>query len=406
MATLPAILAMPMLAASGPEHAAPAGNAAGASALALTSYHGGAAAPDTGATHSPQTLAQESRAIQPTYSIQVGLDGEIFPVFANHASLQPQDERTWGTVAVSIHNSSAGTIDNRVTVAVPGWSDQEIQMVEIPAGESHTLLFAPTFLQRLYQNKEIAAATVDVTVENMAGQTVFAQTVPVRLRAADDMFWGASFKYAPFVASWVTPHDPEVEMILARAKELAPERRLPGYEDWKNQAGQQRETTVEARAIYEAVQSERLSYVKSSLTFGRNLDVTERIRLPHESLAESSANCIDGVVLYASLFENLGMDPEVVLVPGHAYIGVRVARGAQQYLYFDSALTGRADFAAAVRAAAQGMAKVADSKVITVRVDDARRAGIFPMPEGPADIPLPGAETASHAAAAPLAGQQ
>src|SRR5579872_68853 len=73
--------------------------------------------------------------IAPTYSVQVGLDGEIFPVFANHASLQPQDERTWGTVAVTVHNSSAAVISDRITVQVPGWSDKEIQMIEVPAGE-------------------------------------------------------------------------------------------------------------------------------------------------------------------------------------------------------------------------------------------------------------------------------
>ena len=44
------------------------------------------------------------RKIEPTYTIQVGLDNEIFPVFANHAALQPREVRTWGTVAVTVRN--------------------------------------------------------------------------------------------------------------------------------------------------------------------------------------------------------------------------------------------------------------------------------------------------------------
>ncbi len=36
--------------------------------------------------------------------------------------------------------------------------------------------------------------------------------------------------------------------------------------------------------------------------------------------------------MYASLFENLDMEPVVVVVPGHSYVGVRLARGGNRYL--------------------------------------------------------------------------
>ena len=328
-----------------------------------------------------RALAPAPLKMQPAYSIEAGLDGEIFPVFANYAALQPREKRTWGTIAVVIHNASEPVLRNRVTVQVPGWSDQEVQFAEVPAGQQQTLLFAPAFLPRLFQNHEIAAATVMVRVSDTSGRNLFEQTAPVRLRSVDDMYWGERFKFAPYIASWVTPHDPRVEAMLRRAKEFAPKRRLPGYEEWKDAAGQQQETEIQARAIYRAVQAEGVSYVKSSLTFGRNTNVSERIRLPRESLRDSSANCIDGVVVYAALFENLGMDASVVLVPGHAYVGVRQAQGSGDYLYFDTALTGRADFDAAVKAAERGLARTSPSQITTIRIGDARRAGIFPLPE-------------------------
>ena len=353
--------------------------------------------------------ATSPRKIEPTYTIQVGLENEIFPVFANHAALQPRDERTWGTVAVTVRNSTDAPLRNRIAVQVRGWSDQEIQIAEMAAGDVRTVLFAPSFLPRLYQNQELTAATVDVQVSDMGGRTVFEQTVPVHLRAADDMYWGQNFKFAPFIASWITPHDPRVELVLSHAKEFVPNRRLPGYEDWKDEAGQERETEIEARAIYRALQAGRVSYVKSSITFGGNNEVSERVRMPRESLRQSAANCIDGVVLFASLFENLGMAPAVVVVPGHAYVGVRVARGSSRYLYFDTALTGRASFEAAVAAAERGLAKYPQSQILSVRVDDARRAGIFPMPQGAttadanltADFPVDDSEPISKAAPVP-----
>ena len=338
----------------------------------------------------------KANKLEPSYSIQAGIDGEIFPVFANYASLQPRDKRTWGTVAVAVHNSSEAALHNRVTVQVPGWSDPEVQIAEVAAGKSATLLFAPTFLPRLFQNQEISAATVLVRVSDPSGRTIFEETQPVRLRSVDDMYWGKRFEFAPYIASWVTPHDPRVEAVLRRAKEFAPKRRLPGYEEWKDEAGQQDETEVQARAIYRAVQEAGVSYVKSSLTFGQNTNISERIRMPRESLRDGSANCIDGVVMYAALFENLGMEPAVVLVPGHAYIGVRIAQDSGQFLYFDTALTGRADFEAAVRAAQRGLENTPQAHVNTIRLGDARRAGIFPLPLEEAMPAAPSMNAALH----------
>jgi hypothetical protein len=350
-----------------------------ACALVSVPASGGAASNiDTG--KSEPKVALKARTTEATYKIDAGLDGEIFPVFANYASLRAPRQRQWGVISVKVTNSTDGVLRNRITVQVPGWSDQEIQMVEMSAGDSQTFLFAPSFLPRLYQNKEIMAATAQVTATDMAGRVIFRETVPVRLRSADDMYWGAEFKYAQFIASWVTPHDREVERLLGEAKEYMPRRRMPGYETEKSDALQERATTAQARAIYRALQHKGISYVKSSLTFGGHQDVSERVRMPFESLHQVSANCIDGAVMYASLFENLGMDPVVVLVPGHAYVGVRVAENSERYLYIETSLTGRGTFEAAVESAERGLARFGAKEVLRIPIKEARWMGIYPMP--------------------------
>jgi len=321
------------------------------------------------------------RSMEPTYSVQVGLDGEIFPVFAHQAALQKPTARTWGTVAVKVTNSSDLPLRQRITVHVPGWSDQAIQTAEMSAGEIRTYLFAPAFFPRLYQNRELTSATVAVDVRDRGGRVAFSQATPVRLRAANDMLWGKDFKFAPFIASWVTPHDDVVEEVLSQAKELMPGRRLPGYEEWKSAGDQEHSTFQQARAIYRTLQKMGISYVKSSTNFGSN-EMTQRIRMPHESLKQTSANCIDGAVMYASMFENLGMDAQIVLIPGHAYVGVRTSQSGSKYVYFDTVLTGRDDFEASVRAAEKGLSERQASEINRIDVSESRRAGIFPMQEG------------------------
>jgi hypothetical protein len=320
------------------------------------------------------------RQLAPTYKIQAGIDGEIYPVFANYASLQRQSDRTFGVVSVTLSNASDAAMLRRITVRIPGWSDDEIQTVELAPGTTRTLAFAPAFLPRLYQNHEIIAATAHVNISDTESRDTYETTVPVRLRSSEDMFWGNGFKYAPFIASWVTPHDHRVEAVLSRAKRFTPDRRLPGYESWKSAAQQEQETYSEARAIFTALQRMGLSYVKSSTTLGDHRGVSERVRMPRESLAQSSANCIDAAVMYASLFENLGMDASIVLVPGHAYVGVRVAEGSPKFLLIDVALTGRSTFAAAVASAQKGFGGHLPSTITQIMVQKARSSGIYPMP--------------------------
>ena len=317
---------------------------------------------------------------EPSYKIQAGLDGEIYPVFANYASLQKQTDRSFGVVSVTVSNDSETALRQRIAVKITGWSDQEIQMVELPPGATRTYVFAPSFLPRFYANHEIVAATAEVSVADTAGSSVYQTTAPVRIRSSEDIYWGDGFKYAPFIASWVTPHDLKLEATLGKATSFVPDHRLPGYESWKNAEQQEQETYREAKAIFMALKQMGLSYVKSSDTFGGNKSLSERVRKPHVSLVQNSANCIDAAVMYASLFENLGMEPSVVIVPGHAYAGVRVAHGSQKFLFIDVALTGRTTFEAAVASAQRGLAKYDDSSITRVLIPQARAAGIYPMP--------------------------
>ncbi len=326
------------------------------------------------------TPSRPPQSPQPVFNISVGIKGDVYPAIAHYLSLQQPQDRRWATVSVTVTNPTDAPLRTRISVRVPGWSDEEIQQAELAAGEVRAYQFAPTFLPRLYQNREIAAATAIVIATDDANHVVFTGTVPVHLRAAGDMFWGKDFQYASFIASWVTPHDLLVEQALARAKELMPGRRLPGYESWKSADAQERETGAQVRAIYTALRHMGVSYVKSSLTFGGNVDVSERIRLPHDSLKQVSANCIDSVVLFASLLENLHMDPVVVIVPGHAYVGVRASEHSDRFLYVDTSLMGRLPYETAVRSAARGLARYPASEVTRVDIPDARSAGIYPMP--------------------------
>src|SRR5215471_16676185 len=61
-------------------------------------------------------LAPPPARPEPSYKIQAGMDGEIYPVFANYASLQKQNERTFGAVSVTVSNPGDSSLRQRVAV--------------------------------------------------------------------------------------------------------------------------------------------------------------------------------------------------------------------------------------------------------------------------------------------------
>src|SRR4029077_11411867 len=75
--------------------------------------------------------------------------------------------------------------------------------------------------------------------------------------------------------------------------------------------------------------------------------ITQRTRLPRESLRHKSANCIDGTVLMASLLEAASLHPAIVLVPGHAFVGWETWEGSDEWDYLETTMIASHDFEAA-----------------------------------------------------------
>ncbi|MBN1139471.1 MAG: hypothetical protein JXM73_23045 [Anaerolineae bacterium] len=63
------------------------------------------------------------------------------------------------------------------------------------------------------------------------------------------------------------------------------------------------------------------------------------------------ANCIDGTVLFASLLELANIDPLLIIVPGHAFVGWRVWKNVKRYEFLETTLIGDGDFEEAQQAA-------------------------------------------------------
>ncbi len=323
-------------------------------------------------------------ANQSKINISVDVQQEIFPVIAKFISEGNKHSNIPGLVKWDIQNANNDSVQISIISDIPEWTEPAISTVILGPNENKEITQTP-FGNKLLRNHSIVPTTISLNVKQ-GDKNIFEETKKIKVRAADDMVWSLNTPYdtEPLIAAWVTPNDDMVEKILSNAKERRFfNRSLFGY--------QSDDVVPQVKAIFNAVRNYGVSYVSSTMSFGK-IGFTQRVRLPRESILDKSANCIDGAVLFASLFENIGFEPVIVLIPGHAFVGVRLAPNSRETLFIETTMVGRSSltsiltltktFDAAVKEGNDEFNKAMQTNPNSVRIVDIKKArenGIYPL---------------------------
>ncbi len=275
------------------------------------------------------------------------------------------DVAAFPLVTVTLDNTGPGCANAalRVGATIEDYSDTVTASPHVAHGELARVPLLPLLKPAAVATlNDIRPATLRVTVEQTAPveRTLYDQTERLHLHARDTALLaveapdGSIVDLTDHLAAWVTPRRPEMERLLRRAAEHHPARQIAGYQSASTLAEAATVVRQQARAIFAALKHDAgLVYINSPLSLGAQAgQITQRVRLPTESLAAgSSANCIDGTVLFASLLELASIQPFIVIVPGHAFVGWRIWPGVDRYEFLETTMIGSADFDAAQQAA-------------------------------------------------------
>ena len=244
---------------------------------------------------------------------------------------------------VLAHNLRRTTARLRFTSFVEGFSAHSIDTVEVPAHMKCELPHLPAFFtQKTAKVKDVCRAALHLQVDDLAGQTELHRTFALWLLPRTSAYLtiadpatGGTRDCSAYLGAWVTPNCPAVHAVLRRAVEHLPDKEMKSYQ--VDAPG----VEAQVEAIYNALQKDGMAYVNSvsvaSAVPGLYL---QRVRLPRESLAQRSANCLDGTVLMASLLEAASLNAALVLVQGHAVLGWQPTAAGDSWDYVDPALLG------------------------------------------------------------------
>ena len=140
---------------------------------------------------------------------------------------------------------------------------------------------------------------------------------------------------------------------------------------------------AQVASLYQSLREAEIVYVNSVIDYGAPAGtMTQRARLPRESLAQRSANCIDGTLLLASLIEGSSLNPAIVLVPGHAFLGWEKWFGSDEWQFVETTMIGSAEFDAACTSGQrlfEQFEKFSRDKIKLHSLQELRTRGVWPM---------------------------
>ena len=293
-------------------------------------------------------------------------------------------------VRVHLTNTTGDSATILVETGIEGYSTTASSTVVVPPGEKVTVRQNPRLniqaVQELNSRRPGSFFIRAILLKDGEDEVLLNDTREITIFSRRDFIGVSGFPpqdMYKFYAAWVTPNDPAVEELIRRAADHTSSGIITsGYGGVLNDE----KGTVWDRlqAIWKAQEEYDLIYVSTMVAFTE--EYNQRIRTPYDVLEQKSGNCKETSLLYASAAEALGLESALVLIPGHAYIAVRLDQTNAQYYFIETTLIGRASFERAVAKGRENWEEdrphidAGDFDYNWVNIHEARAMGILPMP--------------------------
>jgi Transglutaminase-like superfamily len=284
----------------------------------------------------------------------------------------------------TVHYSSSSPITLVMSVSIVGFSLVEMHTVSATPNVQ-TISFRPLAI-----NQALRQLTVDdntwlhVHISDAAGHLYYDDDSPLLLHSRWLMQWIAANRLK--IAAWVTPDDSAVMALDRKAQArlpFQPQPTPPAMIGYANGASA-RAVRDQVDAIFDTMRlNYQIQYSQASIPYGGPGDNSvslQKIKLPTEVLQQHSGMCIELTVLLASAVERVGLHAEIVIIPGHAFLGVAVTPNNSHFEYWD-AVQVNANVAGDSANLWTDNEYLQNEKQIvdTIVISDARHQGVNPM---------------------------
>lgn len=140
-------------------------------------------------------------------------------------------------------------------------------------------------------------------------------------------------------AAYVNEDSPLIDNILREALNTRIVNRFMGYQNKRADY-----VDKQVYAVWNVLQRRKFKYSSiSNSSLSSNVVYAQRVRTLEDAMASSQINCVDGSVLFASVLRAINIDPILVRIPGHMYVGYYTDRNHTRAQFLETTMIGDID---------------------------------------------------------------
>lgn len=246
---------------------------------------------------------------------QISIRKEVFP-FLNISLYLNQIKPIRSIYLLNESDEPKENLEVILTSDLPIIQKFSFKVEEIPANSELKIPLEQLIVNRDFFNSISETETADLKIEVIQNEeTIYNENWNIDVHPIE--YFGGFEILPELIASYITPNHPYVYKIKRKAIEILEKENLPtAFEGY--QSNDPERVLQIISAIYSAIQSEQIVY--SSLPPG--YEVTgQRLRLLNTLQNEKFGNCIDLSLLFAACLEAVDLNPVLIIVRGHAFVG-------------------------------------------------------------------------------------
>jgi len=154
----------------------------------------------------------------------------------------------------------------------------------------------------------------------------------------DETFIAGSAEIGWMFAAYVNENHPMLDKILQEALATKIANAFLGYQR------DETEVVKQVFASWSALQKRGIQYSNTTTTPGGSEVVySQYVRFLDQSITNTQANCVDGSVLFASILRKISIEPFLVTIPGHMYMGFYLSADKKDFVGLETTAIGVAN---------------------------------------------------------------
>ena len=288
------------------------------------------------------------------FEITDQLGGNIFPATILSTAttdanlIVPADSDYIGNpkscIAIRLKNSYANS-KLRIEVAETPFFSQSVSEFILPKAGKEYLVFPDIIwnYQALRDNNQAVPVSISVKAElNKKELPQRLKTISMRsinecpLGYVDDKM--KFHDTGEFFAAYVNEEHPQIDKLLREALDTRIVNRFLGYQ---GNAHQSENVDKQVYALWNVLQKRNFKYSSTTNTsLSSNVVYTQRVRTLDDALESSQINCVDGSVLLASLMKAININPILVRIPGHMFVGYYTDKSHKNMNFLETTMIG------------------------------------------------------------------